>query len=173
MLLPMSPRYRCPWSSIAMSSQSRLGIASRNWRTIRPSLRTAKSRGAFPESLWTQKIPGKRRLLTIPDASGIACASNRPRGSSGGSPGGGPENDQACEQNRHGLVGLPWLCASRALGLIVTNPRNPWPRSADDPPHGSLTAGAALRFAGRYVKLGWSSLGSQASKPPLAAPFEE
>ena len=42
--------------------------------------------GGFPESLCTQKIPGCRRLLTIPDASGTSRTSNLPTGSSGDGP---------------------------------------------------------------------------------------
>ena len=79
---------------MAMSSQSMLGISSRNWRMIRPSAWIAKSRGGFPESLCTQKMPGCRRLLTIPDASGTSLARAGPSARAGA-------DRLTCQQEHH------------------------------------------------------------------------
>ena len=65
-----------------MSSQSTLGTATVYSRTRLPSRVTANRAGGLPESLWVQKIPGNRRLWTIPDASRIAGWASRPIGSS-------------------------------------------------------------------------------------------
>src|SRR5262245_13462068 len=124
-----------------MSSQSTFTTARGTFLTIVPSRRIANKMEGLPESLWTQKIPGCRRLLTIPDASGMALGSNLPRLSSGE---GGPASKRVVvTSGGKKLMGRGLSCEHRPA--IVSQQSGTWP------PHRTL--GLELRVDRRLNNL--------------------
>ena len=88
-----------------------------------------EEQGGLPESLWTQKIPGYRRLLTMPDASGMSFSSSRPTVSRGdGSPEMNPRTSKLKQQSGHETKKLPR--DSHDQIPILTSPHRNWPRTA-------------------------------------------
>jgi hypothetical protein len=94
-------------------------------RTSEPSPLTANRAGGLPESLWTQKIPGCLRLLTIPEASTIAGSSSRPTRSIG---------DAATRENQTNPQAIDRIMTVLSDSHLVWEPivtRATWHRQAD------------------------------------------